>query len=177
MCMKKLIYIRNSIIIILCLTIVCMAVGFIVLSVDLKKEKSKTSSFDVIFLSYEKTNSVKGGLVEPVGEVTILDHKKEADMNFVLSAVHDELTYVFTIQNTGTVPARIVDVIESPDYSIEKFKTGIYPVVISLSDIKGKVLDPLETTDLRVAVYYETNSFTSQAISIPYKIGLITESK
>ena len=54
--MKKMIGARNTIIIVLCFTIVCLGIGFILLSMEIKKEREKEPSFQVVFSDVEKTS-------------------------------------------------------------------------------------------------------------------------
>ena len=137
-----MIHIRNSVIVMLCVTVICMAFGFIVLSVHCKNEADKIDSFDVSFSDVRKTSSVRGTDLEPYGNIDITNSGLELDMSFVLNGGNDELSYIATIKNNGTLPAEIVDVIESPDYREDSFKKSISPVSISISDIKGKIIPP-----------------------------------
>lgn len=172
--MKKLLNVRNSVIIILCITIVFMTIGFIILSIEYTKNK-KELSYNVVFTKIKKSSSVKGSNNDPKGEVKILDNNSEIDMNITMNAPHDELSYVATIENQSSVPIEIIDIMESPDYKQDKLKEIINPVTISLSDIKGKIIEPEETLDLKIVFYY--NSTDSGIKNFNYKIGLITKSK
>ena len=69
--MKKMINIRNSVIIILCITIICMSIGFIVISIDYTKNKKQDLSYNVVFEKIKKLSSVKGSNIEPKGTVKI----------------------------------------------------------------------------------------------------------
>jgi len=174
--MKNMIYIRNSLIIILCFTVICMGIGFIVLSVELKKERDKDSSFQVVFSSIEKTSSVKGSSVNPVGKVDIQNGGLSLNMEFQLNAVHDELTYVATIHNSGTIPALIVGLLESPNYSEDRFQKLIFPVTVTVSDIEGKIIPPGEDLSFKIMVYYAPSGKESVSRVVPYRIGLLTKS-
>lgn len=175
--MKNMIHIRNSVIVVLCITIVFMGIGFIVLSVNLKKEKDMTHSFDVSFVDVTKSSSVKGSNVEPAGKATIVENGKEVDMAFTVNAVHDELVYIATIKNKGTLAAEIVDIIESPDYKLDSFNKSINPVTITLSNIKGKIIPPGESIELKIVVYYNPSTNAGGKKTFPYRIGLITKSR
>ena len=63
--MKKIINIKNSIISILAITIIFLGIGFMVLSLELKREKNEINKFDVSFTSIKKISSVKGGKISP----------------------------------------------------------------------------------------------------------------
>lgn len=174
--MKKMINIRNSIITILCITIICLGIGFIVLSSEYKKEKEDLDTFDVSFINVNKSSSIKGSEKEPFGKAEITTNNKEIDMNFNLNATHDELVYIATIKNKGTLEAEIVDIIESPNYSDENFKDLISPVTITISDIKGKKLKPNEEIELKIVVYYNPSLNEVIKKDISYKIGIIAKS-
>lgn len=174
--MKKMINIRNSIITILCITIICLGIGFMVLSSEYKKEKEELDTFDVSFININKSSSVKGSEKEPDGNVEIITNNKEIDMNFRLNTTHDELVYIATIKNKGTLEAEIIDILESPDYKETNFKEMISPVTITLSDIKGKKLKPDEEIELKIVVYYNPSSKEVIKKNIKYKIGIIARS-
>lgn len=173
--MKKMINIRNSVIIILCITIIFMAIGFIIISVDYTKNKNIDMSYNVVFKNIKELSSVKGSNTEPKGEVVINKNKQEIEMNITMNAPHDELSYIATIENKSTVPIEILDIMESPDYKLDSFKKIINPVTITLSDVENKVIKPKETIDLKIVFYYNTGS--NGVRNFDYKIGLITRSK
>ncbi len=175
--MKFIKYFRNHLVIILCGTIVCMGLGFIVLSLTLKNEKNSIPVFDVSFVNIEKESAVKGSDLEPIVKADILDGGKKIDMDFVLNAVHDEITYVATIKNKGTLPAEIVDIFESPDYSNSAFQNMITPVSISLSNIRGKIVPAGEVMKLKIVVYYPPSNMVIQKKAFHYSIGLVTKSR
>lgn len=172
-----MIHIRNSVIVMLCITVICMAFGFIVLSVYCKNEADKIDSFDVSFSDVRKTSSVRGTDLEPYGNIDITNSGLELDMSFVLNGGNDELSYIATIKNNGTLPAEIVDVIESPDYREDSFKKSIFPVSISISDIKGKIIPPGDDVELKIVVYYTPSSSLNSPKSIPLKLGLLVKSR
>jgi len=173
--MKKMINFRNFIIAILCVTIICLSVGFIVLSVKLKDKIDDVDSYDVSIINVEKKSSVKGSSIEPIGEANITANKKEIEFNYAMNANNDEIVYVATIRNNGTMKAKIVDIIGSPDYTIEPYKSTISPVTIDISDIKDKVLEPGREIELRVSALYNSKTITNVSKKFSYKIGLITQ--
>ena len=174
--MKSISSIRNSLIIILCCTVVCMGIGFIVLSMQLKKEKEREESFRVVFSKVEKTSSVKGSNVSPDGKVKIVDHGLGLDMEFQLNAFYDELTYVATIHNEGSIAAEIVGLTESPNYSEERFQKLIFPAQITISDVQGKIVPPEGDTTLKITIFYSPAGDNATSKKIPYKIGLLVRS-
>lgn len=173
--MKKMINIRNGVIIILCLTIVFMGIGFVVLSVELDKEKKEKKLFNVSFTSVELESSTKGDKIEPNGNVLITNKGKMLEMNFTLNTPHDELSYLITISNLGTIDAKIVDLFENPNYQETKNKNMIDPVTITHTDMDGKVIEAGGTRELRLTVYYNP-SLISGKRSFNYSLGLFAES-
>ena len=175
--MKFVKYLHKHLIIILCATIICMCFGFIILLLAFKNEKDSVPVFDVSFVDIEKESAVKGSDFEPIAKTEIVDGGKKIDMDFILNAVHDELTYVVTIKNNGTLAAEIVDIFESPDYSNSSFQNVIIPVSISLSDIRGKIVPAGETIKLKILVYYPPSNLEIAKKNFHYSIGLITKSR
>ena len=175
--MKKVLKDRNTIIMILCVTIICMAIGFMVLSVKFKNEKDAPRQFDVSFLTIKNTSSVKGSLKDPTAVTTITNSGKEIDMHVVMYSIHDELSYVAKIKNNGTLKAEIVDIFTSPSYEKEPFSKSIFPVTIKMSDVKGKIIPPGEEMDLKIVFYYPSTTQPITPKEFDYKIALLTKSR
>ena len=175
--MKNMINIRNSIIVILCMTIICMTIGFIIMAVKLKIKNDSVQEYKVIFSEIKKASSIKGTSQEPTSSAKILDNSSEISMNFTLNSIHDEIIYIATIKNEGTMPAEIVDIMESPNYNDEKYKQEIHPITISTTDIKGKIIPPGETLNIKIIAYYNPSNNKPKTSSIDYKIGLISRSR
>lgn len=180
--MKAFQNVKNVIIIVLCVTIISMAVGFIVLSVRLEGYKQEEEVFDVRFTSVKRLSSIKGGNKEPLANLVIEESGKILDMNFLLYKEHDEIDYEVTIKNEGTVDASIVSLFSSPDYRNKDTIESIAPVTISISDISGKLLEPGEETTVKVSAIFTTKVDPKKTVSekgkeLSGKIGIIAESK
>ncbi len=173
--MKTMINIRNSVIIVLCVTIVFMGIGFIVLSMKLEDKINDVGKFDVSFTNVTKDSSTKGGTINPSGNVEISEEGKELDMSFILNTAHDEISYSVTIKNEGTLDAVIVDLMESPDYDDSKFNSMIDPVTITYNDVIGKELKPGEEVVLKLTVFYNPSTIVGTR-NFNYKLGLVTKS-
>lgn len=174
--MKNMIHIRNSVIIILCVTIICLGIGFSVLAIRLKSEKDKVYSVDVSFVDISKSSSVKGSTIEPIGIAEVLNSQKELKFHFTLNSTHDEISYTAIIRNNGTLDAEIVDILESPDYHESSFEKTIYPVSITMSDLKGKVIPAGGEVELKIVAYYNPASVAVSKKEFDYKLGLIVKS-
>ena len=173
--MKK-VSIRNLIIALLCLTIICLGTGFSFLSVKLETLESKKEIFDVVFTEVNGGTSVKGGGQEPIGLYSIDDDGHTLDMKFTLYNQLDELAYTITIENKGTMNAKIIDVVASPDYeSDSRLVNLIRPIKLTTTDISGKVLAPNEETTLKVVAIFGQGS-SNKTTTIPYKLSLIVAS-
>ena len=175
--MKKMIKIRNSIIIVLCITILLLCMGFVIVAVELKQKTDEIHSFDVSFDSIKKSSSIKGSTVEPVSTAEVLDGGKIINMDFVLNAPQDEITYTAVITNKGTLPAKIIAITESPDYTLSQFNNMISPVSIKLSDVVGKTIEANDEIELKIVVYYPPSTVATSTKKFNYKIGLIANSK
>ena len=174
-------YGKNVIIISLCSTIILMAIGFIVLSMKVDQVKSEEKIFDVSFIGVKQITSIKGGLFDPSGDITIDTEGKVLHMDFTMYQEHDEIDYEITIENKGNVDASIVKLLMSPDFEEKSVAKDILPVSITISDISGKILEPGEESTVKLTVIYNSSN-TSEEISetteqkVSGKIGLIAES-
>jgi len=174
--MKKMINIRNSIIIMLCITVICMGIGFAVLSMQLSKEKKDEPYFNVSFIKVKEEPSAKGGAIAPIGTHSITNSGKELSMKFTLNVPNDELAYSIIVKNEGNIPAKIVNIKETPDYINDvKAATEIYPVTITHSSIIGKVLGPGEEETIKLMVMYN-QAQTPKPKEISYNLSLIAAS-
>ena len=170
--------IKNVIIVILCITVISMAIGYMVLSISLETVKAEEDIFDVRFTSFRLMSSVKGGEKDPVSNLEIDKKGKILNMDFELYKEHDEVDYEVTIKNEGTVEASIVSLFASPDYRDKSVLQTISPVMISISDISGKILEPGEETTVKISAIYNTGAVKKdKKMELSGKLGIIAESK
>lgn len=178
--MKSMIKVRNSLIIILCFTIVCMGVGFIFLALKLDEKNKDKPYFNVVFYSVREETSVKGGTISPSATNSITNNGKEVSMNFKLNSPHDEFAYTIIIKNEGNIPAEIYNIKETPDYTNNATaKKEIAPIVITHSDVVGKILQPNDEIQMKVLAVYnnqkdKNNSLTPKKVD--YQLTLIAAS-
>ena len=86
------------------------------------------------------------------------------------------ITKKVTVKNTGTIPAEIINLIESPDYlNNTTLAKTIFPVRLTHNDIVGKVLEPGEELTLSVSAIFDYKA-ESETKKISYQITLITAS-
>ena len=170
---------KNVIIVILCITIICMGIGFMALSMRLEGYRGEEEVFDVRFSSVRMLTSIKGGTKEPKGSFEIDESGKVLDMNFSFYEDHDEVDYEVTILNAGTVEASIVDLFASPDYQDPEVLKSIAPISIQISDISGKILEPGEETTAKISATYKKteNSTTNKSYQLSGKLALLANSK
>ena len=172
--MKKIIQTKNNIIIIaLCFTIIFMSLGYIIL---FSRKDTEEYSYNVVFSQVTKSTTLKGSEKTPISSYKIINNN-EILFKYTLYYPYDEIAYVVHIENKGTIPCEIVDIMESPDYSSAQLKNMISPVSIKLSNIKGKIIPPNEAIDLKVSVTYNPTSKEIITRNFDYKIGLITRSR
>lgn len=176
--MKKEKNIKNVIIVILCITIISMAVGFMVLSMRLEQYRNEEEVFDVRFKTVRLLSSIKGGEKDPVASFDIEETGKILDMSFQLFREHDEVDYEVTIKNEGTVNASIVKLFASPDFRSQEVIKEMNPVTVSISDISGKILEPGEETTVKISAIYNSGSPSkNKEMNLFGKLGIIAESK
>lgn len=172
--MNKRINVRNLIIAMLCFTVICLGIGFGILSMKLDNKTNEEKKFNVAFTSVSAETPVKGGKQTPSGTNSITTMGTTLKMNLIMYNPYDELTYNITIKNKGTLPAEILNIVESPDYindatALQK----IAPVTITHNDVIGKVLEPEEETTLRiVAIYNRTTQVATK--NIDYQLSIIS---
>lgn len=166
--MSKILQTKNNIIIIvLCFTIICMSIGFIILSTN---KTSEDYSYNVVFSNVVKTGSLKGSDKTPMSSIKILNNQ-EISMDFTLYYPRDEISYNIDVENKGNIPCEVVDIMESTNTN------DISPVTIKITNVKGKIIPPLEKIKLKVVVYYNTTDKSIVTKNFNYKIGLITRSR
>lgn len=174
--MKKIKNIRNLIITMLCLTIICMGIGFACLSMKLEEKNSEQPSFNVSIIKVETDTSVKGGYIAPTGTNKIINEGKTVDFTFDLNSPKDELAYTITIKNTGTIPAKIIKVLATPDYINDKKEAAsIAPVTIIHNDIEQTILAPSKEVKINLVASYGMGN-TANKVSIPYQLTILATS-
>ena len=179
--MKKREKMKNAIIVILCITIIFMGIGFMFLSMKLEGYKKDEETFDVRFTSVKMLSSLKGGEKDPVGEIEIEEDGSIINMNFRLFEEHDEVDYEVIVKNEGSVPASIIRLFASPDFRSAETIQKIAPLTISISDISGKILEPGEETSVKISAIYNPVpggvAVPSEIPPLTGKIGIIASSK
>ena len=171
--------IKNIIIVVLCVTIIAMAIGFTVLSMRLEKYRSEEEVFDVRFTSFRLVSSIKGGKKNPEADFKIDRTGKILSIKYHLWQEHDEVDYEVTIKNEGSIGASIVQLFSSPDFQSKETRQAISPVIISISDISGKLLEPGEETTVKISAIYNSvpASMVAKPMDVSGKIGVIAASK
>lgn len=171
---------RKGLVIVLCVTIVLLSCGFVFLSMKLNSSLNKEEVFDVSFSDIKQLSSIKGGAIAPNGKLKISSFGKVIDMDFNLFNVYDEVQYEIKISNNGTLPASIVNLMLSPEYS-----DNSHAIKLSLSDVSGKIIDPGEEISAKLSVsYMPVGSSSIDGVqqratgekSLKGKIGILTES-
>jgi len=173
--MKRLldrINIRNLVIVFLCITVIIMAIGYSILSIELKKDDPL---FKVSFTEVEQTSSVKGGSTNPEAKYKINNTGQRVDFNFQLNNPYDELIYKIVIKNEGNIPIEITDIIETPEYTKNnELAKSIEPLKISYNDVTENVLEPEEETEINLVVQFSQG--TPQKKIINYSLVLLASS-
>lgn len=162
---------------ILSMGIILITLCFLVLLMEYTKLKEGTPSFKIEVTKVERMTPIKAGTTSPKSNESITDNGLSVDMSVSLYHPNDEITYIITIKNTSDTKGKIVNIISQPDYiDNEKYLLDIYPAKVVMNNVSGKVLSPGESTTLKITYTYGyIESETYNAINIPYKISLLTQ--
>ncbi len=174
--MKKTANIRNLIIVMLCVTIIFLGIGFAYLALVLENDRKEKPILEVTITKIVEETPIKGGLVSPTGIKELKNSNKTLNFNFIMYTPQDELTYTITVENTGNQPAKIEDIVTYPDYLHDsKLRDNLYPITITHNDLKGKVLSPEDELELRIVVTYNQGKNVGQ-VSVPYQMTVLASS-
>ena len=113
--MSNVVKVKNSIIIVLCVTIILLGTGFSYISMQLERLNSKKPSYNVLITKVEQLTPIKGGFKNPTSAYNISNNGQTINFSFNLFAPRDEISYKITIENTGTIDAEFIKLIEIPD--------------------------------------------------------------
>ena len=175
--MKSLINIRNLIIVALCITIIFLGIGFSILSIQLEEKSEDNLIFDVSITKVLQNTSIKGDIYSPNATHELSNNNKTITTKFNLYAPYDEVSYTITIENKGTITAEILDIIESPNYTTDTTNMlNISPVEITYYDVVGTILEPGETTEIKVVAAYKP-TITVIPRNFTYSLTVLSESK
>lgn len=174
--MKTMINKRNAIIIILCATIIMMALAFGYLTMQLNLEKQKSFYHDVSIEKVESLTPIQGGTIAPTSSYQFSNSNKTIDMQFGLNSPRDEVSYKIVIKNKGSHKSKIVSIVETPDfYNDPNLSTTILPAKITHNNINETVLKPGEEVVLTVVAYLPTSA-PPASINISYQLSILSES-
>ena len=172
--MKKLVKNKNIIIMILCMTIILLCVGFSLVSMRLEEKEAAGKVYDVEITNIQEGTAIRGGVDLPYAATEITDNGKTAEFIFNLSYPEDTLTYIVTIKNNGNLKAKIDGLAESPDYLEDTNQANsILPVIINHNDIINQELTPGEEIKLTITAEF-SSSGQPMVKQIPYNISILT---
>ena len=140
--MRNVVTTRNWIIVTLCITIVFMAIGFAILSMQLDEKGNSKAVHDTSFVTINPRTPVQGGTKVPSSTASITNSGQTINFEFQLYAPSDEISYRITIKNQGTIDAEIINLVEYPDYLNNAASAqSIYPVEVKHNNIIPMTLD------------------------------------
>ena len=157
--MKRLVKNKNILIIILCITIILLSIGYALIAIRLKEREATDKIYDVSITNIQEGTAIRGGEVLPTSKSDIINGNKTADFTFNLQNPGDTLTYIITIKNNGNLKAKIDGLAESPDY-------------INNDDEASRIY-PGEEINLTITVEF-SNSGTAKEIKTPYQVSILT---
>lgn len=168
---------RNGIIVALCAVVLCMGVGFAFMSQQLNINGTVNvdeASWDVNITSIAPGTPVQGAADVPKGAASITDSGKTASFEMNLYAPGDALTYTVTVTNSGTIPAKVDSITETPEYA-SKDAASIAPIKFSYTDITGNKIAPNGgTTTMNVTVAYDKDATAlATAANLQYQLTVL----
>ena len=172
--MKKIIRNKNIIILLLCITIIVLSIGFALISMRLSERIKNDKIYEVEIVNIQEGTAIKGGTILPTAVSDITNNGKTASFTFNLSAPDDTLTYIITIKNNGNLKAKVDGLSETPDYiNNDNAANDIYPIILNHNDIKNQELNPGEEIKLTITVQF-ANSGVSINKTVPYEVSILT---
>ena len=157
--------------------IIIITLCFLILLIKYDTLKNGASSFKIEVTKVERMTPIKAGNISPKSNESITDNGLSLDMSVNLYHPNDEITYIVTVKNTSDIKGKIVNIISQPDYiDNERYLLDIYPAKVVMNNISGKILSPGESATIKITFSYGIiESETYNAINIPYKISLLTQ--
>ena len=172
--MKKIIRNKNIIILLLCITIIVLSIGFALISMRLRERIKNDKIYEVEIVNIQEGTAIRGGTILPTAVSDITNNGKTASFTFNLSAPDYTLTYIITIKNNRNLKAKIDGLSETPDYiNNDNAANDIYPIILNHNDIKSQELNPGEEIKLTITVQF-ANSGVSINKTVPYEVSILT---
>lgn len=172
--MKKIINNKNLIIMVLCLTIILLSIGFTLISIKLEEKNTEGKMYDVEIVDIQEGTAIRGGTILPTASTDIVDNGKTANFTFEMSTPKDSLTYIITIKNNGNLKAKIDGLAESPNYTEDNNQANsILPVMITHNDITNQELKPGEEIKLTVTAEFASSGQPMNK-TVPYQISILS---
>lgn len=161
----------NLIITVLCFTVICLGLGFCLISTRLSEYKKSGTKYDVRIISIDEGTPIKGGTTVPNATYKITNCGHTVDFVFNVYNPKDSMTYTATIKNMGDIEIKIDKVVESLNYN----KKILNPITINYNDIDGQILKSGEEVKLTISIEYGVDGISNYK-KIPYSINILTSS-
>ena len=163
--MKKQFSIQTIIIFVLSIAIISMAIGFIVINNKLKTEEKVKEKYEVKINKVIKNNVINGSKKIVNTEYNIIDSNKTVELSMNFKDKNDSISYTVIIKNTGTLPAKIDNVIERTNFDTRLLS-------IKYNDIIGDVIEPKDEIELNVDINVPNKKIFSK--DLIYKLTILT---
>lgn len=165
--MKNKLKMKNRIIIVLCITIIMMGIGFCIVSMNLNEYTSK-KQFDVSIRTVIPGTITKGGIKEPISSYKLENNNKTVDFYYELENMNDSVTYTVIIKNKGTIDAKIDNIIFSNN-------SNSNDIEIKNNNLKNEILRSGEEEELNIEVSINKNQKNSFNILVSILSSSINE--
>ena len=163
--MKKQFSIHIIIIFVLSIAVISMAIGFIVINNKLKTEEKVKERYEVKISKVIKNNVINGSKKIVNTEYNIIDGNITVELSMNFKDKNDSISYTVIIKNTGTLPAKIDNVIERTNFDTRLLS-------IKYNDIIGDVIEPKDEIELNVDINVPNKKIFSK--DLIYKLTILT---
>ena len=161
----KNIKVETIIILVLSITVICMGLGFIVINNKLKEEEKVKEKYEVKITKVIKNNTINGSKKTVDTDYNIIDNNKTVEISMNLKDSNDSISYTAIIKNTGTLPAKIDNIIERNNFDKSL-------VSIKQSDIIGDTIEPKDEIELNIDITSPNKKLYSK--DLIHKVTILT---
>ncbi|MBQ2640180.1 MAG: hypothetical protein IJF92_05435 [Bacilli bacterium] len=155
----------NVIILVLSVTIIFIAIGFMYLSIKLNTCSNTKNKYEVKIVKVVKETVISGSNKGVKTDYELADGNKTIKFKFNLKDNKDFISYTVVIKNTGTLPAQIDNIIEKSNYQSDMLD-------IKYNDVIGDIIEPGDEVELSLSINSPKGSILSK--DLDYQATILT---
>lgn len=162
---NKKVRLESVIILILSITIIFVAIGIMYLSIKLDNCNKTKSRYEVKVVKVVKETVIGGSNNSVKTNYELADKNKTVKFSLNLSDAKDFVSYTVVIKNTGTLPAKIDNILEKTNYQSNLLN-------IKYNDIIGDIIEPGDEIELSISINSPQPEIYSK--DLDYQITILT---